>query len=276
MMVLRIIGWGMGVLIAVFATGAVSADAPAGNNQDTRLRGSITQDSVTSSHIAAGAAFVSGVSSPKGAPVPPSDDAPFVAKARYLWSQSPHGRMLERILPRVVEPGQLPEPKSEGARLTAQYCVQCHYLPNPQMHTAANWEKTVERMVWRMQGEGNMGKLMKEMMDDVKAPPAAERAALTHYLQKHGQKEIDPGHPALASTAGQMFSIACSQCHALPDPRRHTAREWPKVVQRMKQHMSWGNVVVGSSELRTNPVLKTEEITRFLQRHARAESGQMK
>lgn len=198
-------------------------------------------------------------------------DAPDVAKARYLWSQSPHGNMLERILPRVIEPAQLPEPKSEGARLAAQYCIQCHYLPNPQMHTAANWEKTVERMVWRMQGRGNMGRLMTEMMDNVKAPPAEELATLTRYLQKHGQKEIDPSHPALASTAGQMFSIACSQCHALPDPRRHTAREWPGVVQRMRQHMSWGNVVVGASELRTTPVLKTEEIVRFLQRNARTE-----
>ncbi len=119
----------------------------------------------------------------------PAAESPDIAKARYLWSQSPHGRMLERILPRVVEPGQLPEPKSEGARLAAQYCVQCH---------------------------------------------------------------------------------------ALPDPRRHTAREWPSVVQRMKQHMPWGNVVVGASELRTTPVLKTEEITRFLQRHARNERSTQK
>ncbi len=156
--------------------------------------------------------------------------------------------MLERILPRAIEPAQLPEPKSEGARLATQYCVQCHYLPNPQMHTAANWGKTVERMVWRMQGKGNMGRLMKGMMDNVHAPTDEEVATLTLYLQKHGQKEIDPKHPALASAAGQMFSIACSQCHALPDPRRHTAREWPQVVRRMKQHISWANVVVGASE----------------------------
>ena len=80
-----------------------------------------------------------------------------VARAKYLWSQSPHGKMLERILPPSVEPGELPEPSSEGARLTARYCVQCHYLPSPQMHTAARWKTSVERMVWRMQGKGNMG-----------------------------------------------------------------------------------------------------------------------
>ncbi len=194
-----------------------------------------------------------------------------IAKARYLWSQSPHGKMLERILPPAIEPRDLPEPGSEGARLTARYCVQCHYLPNPQMHTAARWVPIVERMVWRMQGKGNLGEVMKEMMADIRAPSQNEVAVLTRYLQKHGQQEIDPHHPALKSAAGQVFNIACSQCHAPPDPRRHTAREWPKVVERMKGHMAWANVVVGASELRTVPELKTEEIVRFLQRHARTE-----
>jgi hypothetical protein len=126
-------------------------------------------------------------------------------------------------------------------------------------------------MVWRMQGKGNLGELMKEMMADVRAPAAEEVATLTLYLQKHGQQEIDPAHPALATTAGQMYHLACSQCHSLPDPRRHTAREWPAVVERMKQHMAWANVIVGASELRTVPELNTAEIVRFLQRYARAD-----
>ena len=180
--------------------------------------------------------------------------------------------MLERILPPSIEPRELPEPQSEGARLTARYCVQCHYLPSPQMHTADKWASTVVRMVWRMQGKGNLGVLMKEMMDNVQAPGEQEAAVLTAYLQKHGQSEMDPAHPDLGSERGKMYSIACTQCHALPDPRRHTAREWPGVVERMKRHMSWANTVVGPDSLKTNPILDTREIVRFLQRHARAES----
>src|SRR5262245_44954991 len=107
--------------------------------------------------------------------------SPEVARAKYLWSKSPHGRMLERILPPSIEPAQLPEPDSEGARLTARYCVQCHYLPSPQMHTADKWNTIVVRMVWRMQGKGNMGALMKEMMDKVEAPSEPEAAALARY-----------------------------------------------------------------------------------------------
>jgi hypothetical protein len=194
-----------------------------------------------------------------------------VLRAQNLWSKSPHGAMLERILPPSVEPRALPEPDSEGARLTVRYCVQCHYLPSPQMHTPERWTTTVVRMVWRMQGKGNMGSLMREMMDKVEAPTDAEVVTVTRYLQKHGQREMDPGHPGLSSEPGKMFAIACTQCHALPDPRRHTAREWPAVVERMKRHMLWANTVVGPDELKTTPTLQTDEIVRFLQRYARAE-----
>jgi len=192
-----------------------------------------------------------------------------VARAKYLWSQSPHGNLLERILPPSIEPHQLPEPRSEGARLTARYCVQCHYLPSPQMHSPDKWTTIVVRMVWRMQGKGNLGSLMKDMMDNVEAPTDQETAVLAAYLRKHGQREIDPGHPALKSPAGRMFSIACSQCHALPDPKGHAAHEWPEVVERMTRHMAWANTVVGPDSLKTTPVLDTAEIVRFLQRYGR-------
>jgi mono/diheme cytochrome c family protein len=199
-----------------------------------------------------------------------STQADAIAQAKYRWEQSPHGALLERILPPAVEPGQLPEPRSAGARLATTYCVQCHYLPNPAMHNAAKWQPVVERMVWRMEGKGNLGELMQDMMADVKAPSANERATLVRYLQKHAQKEIDPGkYPDFRSPAGQIFAIACSQCHVPPDPERHTAREWPRVVERMQRNMAWANRVVGDPALRTTPELNTAEIIRFLQRNSR-------
>ncbi|HZN26111.1 MAG TPA: hypothetical protein VFB75_17940 [Burkholderiales bacterium] len=196
-----------------------------------------------------------------------------IEQAKRLWAKSPHGPMLERILPPAIDARELPEPASEGARLTVRYCVQCHHLVNPAMHTAQRWKSVVERMVWRMRGNGNMGELMKEMMAQVRAPSDAEMDTLLRYLQKHGQSEIDPRHPALATRAGEAFGIACSQCHAVPDPQRHTAREWPLVVERMKRHMAWANVIVGPPELKTVPELKTEEIVGLLRRYARPENG---
>ena len=53
-------------------------------------------------------------------------ESPETTQARNHWARSPHGAMLERILPPAVEPQQLPEPRSEGAQLMSRYCVQCH------------------------------------------------------------------------------------------------------------------------------------------------------
>lgn len=161
------------------------------------------------------------------------------AAPQYRWANSPHGAMLERILPPAIDPANLPEPHSPGARLVATYCVQCHHLPNPAMHSAQKWPSVVGRMVWRMQGNGNMGKLMRDMMAEIKAPDAAEQSALVNYLQSNAQQELDvANYQDIHTPAGRRFSIACSQCHVLPDPRRHTAAEWPAVVARMQRNMA--------------------------------------
>ena len=94
---------------------------------------------------------------------------------------------------------------------------------------------------------------------------------MIRYLEKHAQQEIDPKqYPDLTSSQGQMFATACSQCHVLPDPKRYTAREWPRVVERMQQNLTWANRVKDNAALRTSPEINTAEIIRFLQRHSRA------
>jgi hypothetical protein len=55
----------------------------------------------------------------------------------------------------------------------------------------------------------------------------------------------------------------------LPDPRRHTAREWPAVVARMQHNMEWMNRVVGSQPIPGEPQLRVEEINAFLTKYAR-------
>ena len=193
-----------------------------------------------------------------------------VKDARLRWETSPHGPMLERILPPTFEPGQLPEPASRGAELVVQYCVQCHNLATPAMHNPEKWPPVVDRMVVRMKGRGNMGELMKEMMAGVQAPTGEEERMLVAYLQRHGQRAIDPKrYPELEQPSGQSFKLACGQCHVLPDPRRHTAAEWPAVVARMEQNMAWMNRVVGTRRDPTEPQLRLDEILGFLQKYAR-------
>jgi len=193
-----------------------------------------------------------------------------IAQARKRWSESPHGPMLERILPPTFERRQLPAPKSRGARLIVQYCVQCHNLPNPAMHEAKKWPAVFERMVVRMRGRGNMGELMRDMMAGVQAPSDEEAGVLLAYLRRNAQKPIDPKkYPELASAEGRSFKLACEQCHVLPDPLRHTAAEWPAVVARMEKNMEWMNRVVGNSHPPDEPQLRIEEINAFLVKRAR-------
>jgi len=178
--------------------------------------------------------------------------------------------MLERILPPTFEASQLPEPGSRGAALTRRYCVQCHNLPNPAMHHAPKWPGIVERMVLRMQGRGNLGELMYEMMAGVEAPDEGESTAIVAYLRRHAQAPLDPErYPEVNRRSGEAFRLACNQCHVLPDPKRHTAEEWRGVVARMQENMAWMNRVVGSKPLPGEPQLRVEEILVFLSRHAR-------
>ncbi|HUL92900.1 MAG TPA: cytochrome c [Burkholderiales bacterium] len=198
------------------------------------------------------------------------DPAQLVAGAKKRWAESPHGPMLERILPPTFEPRQLPAAKSRGARLVVQYCVQCHNLPNPAMHHAAKWPAVFERMVLRMRGKGNMGELMQEMMAGVRAPSDEEAKVLLAYLRGNAQKPIDPKkYPELSSAEGRSFKLACEQCHVLPDPLRHTATEWPAVVSRMEKNMEWMNRVVGNQHPPDEPQLRIEEINAFLVKRAR-------
>lgn len=193
-----------------------------------------------------------------------------VEEAKKRWADSPHGPMLERILPPYFDPEQLPQPGSRGAQLTVRYCVQCHNLPNPAMHERGKWPGILARMVVRMEGNGNMGTLMHELMAGVQAPSPEEEKVLLAYLQRNAQRPLDPKkYPDIDAPSAQSFKLACQQCHTLPDPQRYTAREWPAVVARMEKNMEWMNRVVGTRRDPTEPQLSVQEIVRYLRGHAR-------
>jgi cytochrome c2 len=192
------------------------------------------------------------------------------AVARKRWAESPHGQLLERIIPPGFAPAMLPEPRSRGARLTQHYCVQCHNLANPAMHDGRRWPAVIERMLPRMEGKGNMGKLMAEMMVGVEAPSPEETEAIVAYHRRHALQALDAKRfPEVNGPGAESFRRACEQCHALPDPRMHTAKQWPGVVVRMQKNMQWMNRVVSLKPVPGEPQLKIEEINAFLIRHAR-------
>ncbi len=193
--------------------------------------------------------------------------------------------MMSGVVPPGIKPGDLSDPGSEGAKLMARYCVQCHNLPSPLMHSAAEWPRVADAMFQRMSmcsrmsGMGMMGNMggmgMKGMMGgtsrsgmmgmmDIKAPSAMEQEIIVAYLKEHSLKSIQPSAvPSPRSKGAILFSATCARCHALPDPRQHTAQQWPQVVARMRKNMAaMGKTVPETATLRM--------ITEFLENAARS------
>lgn len=168
--------------------------------------------------------------------------------------------MMGEQMPPGIDPANLPDPQSEGARLIQRYCSQCHNLPVPGIHTAAEWPNVVARMNHRMQMMSGRGGMW--MMHDIKAPSEQELDTLIRYLQANALEVMDTTeHPGIDSPAGIAFQQTCSRCHSLPDPKQHTTAEWPTVVERMTRNMAkMGKSVPDKTAL--------EEIVSFLQKHA--------
>jgi cytochrome c5 len=149
-------------------------------------------------------------------------------------------RMMPDLLPPGVTPEDLPHPDSPGAKLLVQYCGHCHNLPSPAMHSAREWPAVAERMFYRM-------RMMGGMMG-VGLPSPEEQSVLVDYLKANALKSIESSALPSATTAeAGDFRRFCTQCHAPPDPRSHTAADWPAVVDRMKSHMQTMNKKVPSA-----------------------------
>jgi len=86
-------------------------------------------------------------------------------------------RMIGDQLPPGIDEADLPEPKSRGAQFLARYCVQCHDLPPPVLHTSSEWPKVVARMERRMEMMSQTGSILN--------PTNQEQAAILKYLQRH-------------------------------------------------------------------------------------------
>lgn len=149
--------------------------------------------------------------------------------------------------PRTFDAEDLPDPRSRGAGLLQVYCVQCHWVPAPQMHSAAEWPLLVRRMQMRsrmlrerMGGpltEGLVGDLLLEGMRATDRPSNADLDTLISYLQAHALPTAEPGE--LTDGAGaELFIEMCSICHETPSPKAHTAEGWEPIVARMRANMS--------------------------------------
>ncbi len=130
--------------------------------------------------------------------------------------------------PEGLTPGNLPDSGSAGAKVLVTYCTQCHALPSPATHSATDWPSVARRMWLRTEW------LPASL--HVQVPSMGERYVLLNYLTANALATSDtaslPPGPGRAT-----FVEMCGRCHAVPDPKVHSAEDWPIVYGRMEQNM---------------------------------------
>jgi hypothetical protein len=159
------------------------------------------------------------------------------------------------VIPKGIVPESLPDPDSRGATILVLYCAQCHELPTPLMHTSAEWEAVLSRMQQRMRVRRG-GMLSRMIM-----PPKRDWLTLSEYLAAYGQKPLDPASADLATPEGHAFQTTCSGCHAMPDPHQHTAKEWGRVMARMRANMRAAKKPLPDAET-------SKQVISYLQQHS--------
>ena len=170
---------------------------------------------------------------------------------------------LKRMIPKGMNPSNLPDADSRGAILLTIYCTQCHELPTPTMHNSAEWPTVLTRM--QMYLKTSKGGMLRHVI----FPPKKDWPILEDYLLNNAQTSLDPlKYKDINTAAGKAFVSTCSQCHAAPSPESHTKNEWPRVVLRMKSNIIAANM--------TAPDQKTLlAIIDFLQRHSNTRQGKI-
>jgi mono/diheme cytochrome c family protein len=180
------------------------------------------------------------------------------------------------LMPQGLKQDQMPDPDSEGARLTASYCAQCHGIPYPAGHSASDWVVIMRKMMLfirqsdYMGSQGGMmggmrggmrggmmgGRNMPMGMMGARVPSQAEQNEILKYLQAHALKTIGENElPDQSGTLAEEFRSKCSVCHALPSPYQHDAEQWPAVVERMRKHMKDFHMA-GLTDEQANSIVK--------------------
>ena len=153
--------------------------------------------------------------------------------------------------PNDFKPEDLPDPGSRGAGLLQVYCVQCHWLPTPQMHSAAEWPILVRRNLLRMEQlklrlggpltTGLVGETVMAGYENPEIPSPADVDTLLAYLQRYSLPVAQPGE-LTPGPGRELFIRKCSVCHETPSPRAHTASGWDRLIGEMQAIMTISNV----------------------------------
>ncbi|MFQ5530231.1 MAG: c-type cytochrome [Gemmatimonadota bacterium] len=141
----------------------------------------------------------------------------------------------------------LPEAHSRGAGLLTAYCVQCHGIPTPKMHAAAEWPILIRRMTLRAATLRDRmgGPLTRELVGEVRmsgfassyVPSPADMDTLVSYLQRNALPVVQVGELGNDPDA-RFYARKCSICHETPSPAAHSGPDWVPILSRMQTNMA--------------------------------------
>jgi cytochrome c5 len=106
---------------------------------------------------------------------------PLPVFASHAWSSFDICEAYKDKLPPGLTAAALPDAQSAGAALLNRYCTQCHNLPGPDRHTAAEWHQVVAKMFMLMDISHRFGGLTGK----VEVMQTSEQEMLSAYLEKH-------------------------------------------------------------------------------------------
>jgi hypothetical protein len=106
---------------------------------------------------------------------------PLPVAASHGWAGFDLCEVHKDKLPPGLTVESLPDPQSPGAALLNQYCTQCHNLPGPDRHTAADWREVTSKMFMLMDVSHQFGGLMGK----VEILPKAQQETVLTYLEHH-------------------------------------------------------------------------------------------
>jgi len=109
---------------------------------------------------------------------------PLPVAASHGWAGFDLCEVHKDELPPGLTAESLPDPQSHGAALLNQYCTQCHNLPGPDRHTAAEWNDVTSKMFLLMDVSHRFGGLMGR----VEILQGSQQEMLQAYLEHHASQ----------------------------------------------------------------------------------------
>lgn len=126
---------------------------------------------------------------------------PLPVAASHTWTDIDLCEVYKDKLPPGLTAESLPEAHSQGAVLLNQYCTQCHNLPGPDRHSAAEWRGVASKMFMLMDVSNRFGGLMGK----VETMRSQDQEILLAYLERHATKSTISKKPADSEATGHPW-----------------------------------------------------------------------